>query len=106
MAQEAIDVCLGVLKESNKSRFDTYVQKMACNGENGEQSPGSDELKWMPKVAPWRLAILAKIDRGLAIMAKNVPASWRLAIRNSVLITSHITFRDSRVSIYRQPFSK
>ena len=27
MAQEAIDVCLRVLKENNKSRFDTYVQK-------------------------------------------------------------------------------
>ena len=52
MAQEAIDVCLGVLKESNKSRFDTYVQKLACNGENGKKSAASDELKWMPKVAP------------------------------------------------------
>ena len=37
-------------------------------------------LNWIPNVAPWRQAILAKIDRGLAIMAINVPASWRLAI--------------------------
>ena len=44
MAQEAIDVCLGVLKENNNSKFDTYVQKSACNGENGEKSPAPDDL--------------------------------------------------------------
>ena len=38
----------------------------ACNGENGEKSPASGDLNWMPKVAPWRLAILAK----MAILAK------------------------------------
>ena len=27
------------------------------NGENGEKSPASGDLTWMPKVAPWRLAI-------------------------------------------------
>ena len=54
----------------------------ACNGENGEKSPASGDLNWMPKVAPWRLAILAKmailaklaifakIARGLAICSK------------------------------------
>ena len=51
----------------------------ACNGENGEtgeKSPASGDLNWMPKVAPWRLAILAKmailaeIARGLAICGK------------------------------------
>ena len=48
-----MDVCLRVLKESNKSRFDSY------------------------------------------------------SVRNSVLIKSHITFRDCRVHIFfRQPFSK
>ena len=53
MAREAMDVCLRVLKESNKSRFDSY------------------------------------------------------SVRNSVLIISHITFRDCRVHIFfRQPFSK
>ena len=36
------------------------------NGKNGEKSPASDGLSWMPKVAPWRLAILAK----MAILAK------------------------------------
>ena len=46
MAREAMDVCLQVLKESNKSRFDGY------------------------------------------------------SVRNSVLIISHITFRDCRVNIY------
>ena len=38
----------------------------ACNGENGEKSSASGDLNWMPKVAPWRLAILAK----MAILAK------------------------------------
>ena len=33
----------------------------ACNGETGEKSPASGDLNWMPKVAPWRLAILAKL---------------------------------------------
>ena len=42
----------------------------ACNGETGEKSPAAGDLKWMPKVAPWRLAILAKIARGLAICGK------------------------------------
>ena len=52
----------------------TCVQK-CMPGENGD-------LNWVPKVAPWRLAILAKlvkITRGLAIMAKTVPSlgDWR-----------------------------
>ena len=44
----------------------------ACNGETGEKSPASGDLNWMPKVAPWRLAILAKmaILAKLAILAK------------------------------------
>ena len=43
-----------------------------CHGENGEKSPASGYLNWMPKVAPWRLAILAKmaILAKLAILAK------------------------------------
>ena len=52
MAREAMDVCLRVLKESNKSRFDRY------------------------------------------------------SVRNSILIISHITFRDSPAHILRQPISK
>ena len=42
------------------------------NGETGEKSPAAGDLKWMPKVAPWRLAILAKmaILVKLAILAK------------------------------------
>ena len=48
-----MDLCLKVLKESNKTKFDSY------------------------------------------------------SVRNSVLIISHVTFRDCRVHIYlRQPFSK
>ena len=53
MAREAMDVCLRVLKESSKSRFDSY------------------------------------------------------SVRSSVLIISHITFRDCRVHFFfRQPFSR
>ena len=36
------------------------MSRNACNGETGEKSPASSDLNWMPKVAPWRLAILAK----------------------------------------------
>ena len=39
------------------------MSRNACNGgngETGEKSPASGDLNWMPKVAPWRLAILAK----------------------------------------------
>ena len=38
-----------------------WQNRHACNGETGEKSPASSDLNWMPKVAPWRLAILAKI---------------------------------------------
>ena len=46
------------------------MSRNACNGENGEtgeKSPAARDLNWMPKVAPWRLEILAK----MAILAKN-----------------------------------
>ena len=61
------------------------MSRNACNGENGETGeklPAAGDLNWMPKVAPWRLtilakmailaklAILAKIARGLAICGK------------------------------------
>ena len=54
----------------------------ACNGENGEtgeKSPASGDLNWMPKVAPWRLAILAKmaILAKLAILAKIALHVWQ-----------------------------
>ena len=52
MAREAMDVCLRVLKESNKSRFDSY------------------------------------------------------SVRNSVLIISHITFRDCRVHSFSDNLSR
>ena len=44
----------------------SLMSRNACNGGNGEKWPASGDLNWMPKVAPWRLAILAK----LAISAK------------------------------------
>ena len=59
------------------------MSKNACNS---VKSPASGDLSWMPKKAPWRLAILAKsavlakITRALAIMAINVPTPRRLAI--------------------------
>ena len=51
------------------------MSRNACNGENGEtgkKSPAAGDLNWMPKEAPWRLAILAKmvILAKLAILAK------------------------------------
>ena len=52
MAGEALDICLRVLKESNKSRFNSY------------------------------------------------------SVRNSVLIISHITFRDCRVHMFSDNFSR
>ena len=50
----------------------SLMSRNACNGENGEKSPAAGDLNWMPKVAPWRLAILAKmaILATLAILAK------------------------------------
>ena len=53
----------------------TLMSRNACNGENGEtgeKSPAAGDLNWMPKLAPWRLAILAKmaILAKLAILAK------------------------------------
>ena len=47
------------------------MSRNACNGKNGETGeklPAAGDLNWMPKVAPWRLAILAK----MAILAKIV----------------------------------
>ena len=47
----------------------------ACNGETGKKSPASGDLNWMPKVAPWRLAILAILAKiamhAMAKLAKN-----------------------------------
>ena len=39
----------------------TLMSRNACNGETGEKSPAASDLNWMPKVAPWSLAILAKM---------------------------------------------
>ena len=53
----------------------SLMSRNACNGENGEtgeKSPAAGDFNWMPKVAPSRLAILAKmaILAKLAILAK------------------------------------
>ena len=53
----------------------SLMSRNACNGENGEtgeKSPAAGDLNWMPKVTPWRLAILEKmaILAKLAILAK------------------------------------
>ena len=53
-------------------------------------------LSIMPKVAPWKLAILAKmailakIARGLVIIAINVPDPWRLAILVKMAIVAKL----------------
>ena len=74
-----------ILKSAIATATVTLMSRNACNGENGEtgeKSPAAGDLNWMPKVAPWRLAILekmailaklailAKIARGLAICGK------------------------------------
>ena len=62
------------------------MHAMAKIAKNFEKLPASGDLNRMPKEAPWRLAtlaklaVLAKIARGLAIMAINVPTPRRLAI--------------------------
>ena len=72
------------------------MSRNTCNGENGEKSPASGDLNGMPKVAPWRLAILAKMAilaktaRGLAIIAINVPDPWRLAILTKMAIVAKL----------------
>ena len=38
----------------------SLMSRNTCNGENGEKSPASGDLDWMPKVASWRLAIWRK----------------------------------------------
>ena len=53
------------------------MSRNACtgeNGKNGEKSPASDNsLAWRLAILA-KFAILAKIDRGLAIIVENVPA--------------------------------
>ena len=68
------------------------MSRNACNGETGEKLPAAGDLNWIPKVAPWKLAtlakmaILAKIARGLMIIVINVPDPWRLAILTKIAI--------------------
>ena len=55
-----------------KNTKKSLMSRNACNGENsetGEKSPAAGDLNWKPKVAPWRLAILAILAE-LAILAK------------------------------------
>ena len=53
-------------------------------------------MNWMPKVAPWKLAILvkmailAKIARGPVKIAINVPDPWRLAILAKMAIVAKL----------------
>ena len=62
-------VAPGASSETQGQSVGSLMSRNACNGENGEtgeKSPAAGDLNWMPKVAPWRLAILAK----MAILAK------------------------------------
>ena len=65
------------------------MSRNACNGENGEsgeKSPAAGDLNWTPKVAPWRLTILAK----MAILAK---------------IAMHAMVKVAKLAKYRQPLA-
>ena len=65
------------------------MSRNACKGENGEtgeKSPAAGDLNWMPKVAPWRPAILAKMAK-LAILAKiAMHAMAKLAKNHQALV--------------------
>ena len=68
-------IIVNMMTRSNISAKISLMSRNACNGENGEtgkKPPASGDLNWMPKVAPWRLAMLAKmaILAKLAILAK------------------------------------
>ena len=69
---------------------------MSRNAYNGVNAQSLGDLNWMPKEAPWRLAILMKLAilaknaRGLDIMATNVPTPWRLAILAKLPILAKI----------------
>ena len=97
------------------------MSRNACNGENGEtgeKSPASGDLNWMPKVAPWRLAILAKmaIVAKLAILAKiarnacngvngkKLPASgdlnWMPKVRIHCLLYFNLAFFFTNFAIF------
>ena len=62
------------------------MSRNAPNGENGEKRQRAVDSNWMPKVVPWRVAILAKLAK-LAILAKMAnldgeksPEGWRLKL--------------------------
>ena len=70
-AAQELSGIVGTLNLSQRA-FLSLMSRNACNGENGEtgeKSPATGDLNWRPKVAPWRLAILAKMAI-LAILAK------------------------------------
>ena len=50
-------------------------------------------MNWTPKVAPWKLAILAivaKIARGPVKIAINVPDPWRVAVLAKMAIVTKL----------------
>ena len=49
------------------------MSRNAPNGENGENRQRAGDSNWMPKVAPWRVAILA-------ILANLDGEGWRLKL--------------------------
>ena len=62
-------------------RFPHLCPEMHAMAKMAKKSPDSGDLNWMPKVAPWR---------GLAIMAKNILAPWRLAILAKMVIVAKL----------------
>ena len=74
MAREAMDVCLRVLKESNKSRFDGYSVRNS-------------------------VAIFFPLEPKNQKSKNKINNAWS-QVRNSVLIISHVTFWYCRVHIF------
>ena len=46
------------------------MSRNAPNGENGENRQRAGDSNWMPKVAPWRVAVLAKLAKLATISPK------------------------------------
>ena len=68
------------------------MSRNACNGETGEKSPASSDLNWMPKVAPWRLAILAKIFVYILAIKCHSAIFAKIATFQRAPLPSHLYF--------------
>ena len=102
LAREAMDICLRVLRESNKSRFDSYSVRNSLSirrfwGKRGEMEAKKRESSSPPSPLPHQKSRLPYPLR---------KAWYSGYVRNSVLIISHITFRDCRAHIFSDNLSR